>query len=118
MNKQSQELEQQRLEIRKMQDIITQLQDENRHLREEIFEHDKETHEAGATIRMQHHIVATQRQLIASLGNDLAQARTEVHQPTAFSSQPASEPKYTSSGCLVENEQDEGNSTTQDPWQE
>lgn len=118
MNKQSQEIEQQRLEIRSMQDIITQLQDENRHLREAIFEHDKETHDAGAAIRMQHQIVAAQRQLIASLGNDLAQARTEVHQPTTFSSQPTSEPKYTVGGRLVADEQDEGNSTAQDSWQE
>lgn len=115
MNKQSQELEQQRLEIQNMQDIIAQLQDENRHLRETVFEHEKETREAGAAIRMQHQIVATQRQLIASLGSDLAQAR---NQPTTFSSQPTSEPTYTAIGHVVTKEQDEGDSTTQESWQE
>lgn len=111
MSKQSQELEQKRLEIRNMQDIIAQLQDENR-------QHEHEAREAGVAIRTQHQIVATQRQLIASLGNDLAQARNELHQPTTFSNQPTSEPTYAAIGHLVTNEQDEGNSTTQESWQE
>ncbi|KAL7783599.1 hypothetical protein V8C37DRAFT_414693 [Trichoderma ceciliae] len=94
INKQSQDLDRQRLEIQNMQDIISQLQNDNRRLQDAVSEHDKEMQEAGATIRVQHHIVTTQKQLIASLGNDLAQARAEDHRPTAYCNQPTSEQTY------------------------
>ncbi|KAK5988055.1 hypothetical protein PT974_12191 [Cladobotryum mycophilum] len=75
LQKQSQDMDRQRLEIQGFQRTLSELQNENQQLRDAIFEQDRMASETAATARMQHQIVITQRNLIASLEHDLAQAR-------------------------------------------
>ncbi|KAJ6439146.1 Ankyrin repeat-containing domain protein [Purpureocillium lavendulum] len=104
-----------RLENQALRGTISQLHNDIQQLRSRIFDYERDAQQASVWNRTQQQIIDAQRQLVASLEHDLAEARSDTPTQTSTSTQtesnyaPAVEQPYSELGLEPVKEAAEGN---------